>query len=216
MKKKDLEVGEVYAYTNSNPRLLLHKGIWLTKGNIGDRWVLLETGSSPRKNVGYFYSAQGVLVATGTDHAAIIKWYNDNPWISETLAVIESGSKAKYHHRGTIDKIIQSGREHGVQVVVDDYRRWEGTFEDVKHEREELVARTRKENARLDGLYMERHACATAIKKELQDRYGIEKTSTYMTLVRGRHGAQRSVPDAIALSLSDLEHLLGLDKGEEK
>lgn len=215
MKKTDLKVGETYAYANSNPRLLLHKGIWLAKGHIGDRWLLLETGTQPRKNVGYFHSAQGVLVATGADHTTISKWYSDNPWISELLEVIEPGSKVKYHHRDTIDDIVQSGREHGVQVVVDDYRRWAGAFEDVKREREELEARTRAERARLDNLYMDRHTRAALIRRELQDKYGIEKTATRMKLVHGRHGSQRSIPDGVTLALSDLETLLGLSKEEE-
>ncbi|UWS61949.1 hypothetical protein N2384_01590 [Bacillus paralicheniformis] len=216
MKKTDLKVGEIYAYANSNPRLLLHKGIWLAKGHYGDRWLLLETGTQPRKNVGYFHSAQGVLVATGADHTAISKWYSDNPWISDLLEVIESGRKVKYHHRDTIDDIVQSGREHGVRVVVDDYRRWVGAFEDVKREREELEARTREERARLDNLYEGRHERAARIKRVLQDKYGIEKTATHMKLVHGRHGSQRVVADGITLSLSDLEDLLGLSKNEEK
>lgn len=216
MKKTDLKVGKFYAYANSKPRLLLHKGVWVTKGHNGDRWLLLETGAQPRKNVGYFHRAQGVLVATGADHATISKWYSDNPWVSELLEVIESGSKVKYHHRDTIDDIVQSGREHGVQVVVDDYRKWAGAFEDVKREREELEARTRAERARLDSLYMDRHTRAASIRRELQDKYGIEKTATHMKLVHGRHGSQRSVADGITLSLIDLENLLGLNKSEEK
>lgn len=121
-----------------------------------------------------------------------------------------------YHHRDTIDDIVQSGREHGVQVVVDDYRKWAGAFEDVKREREELEARTREERVRLDNLYEGRHERAARIKRVLQVRYGIEKTTTRMKLVHGRHGSQRSVPDGVTLSLSDLEDLLGLSKNEEE
>lgn len=214
MKKTDLKVGKFYAHSTGNARLLLHKGIWMTKGRIGDRWLLLETGTQPRKNVGYFHGTQGVLVATGADHKTISKWYGDNPWISELLEVIESGSKVKYHHRDTIDDIVQSGREHGVQVVVDDYRGWAGRFEDVNREREEIQARAREERERMDSLYTERSERASAIKRTLLDKYGIEKTTTRMKLTHGRHGAQRSIPDGITLSLSDLEDLLGLNKEE--
>lgn len=215
MKKTDLKVGEAYAYSNSNPRLLLHKGVWLRKGHNRDEWILLESGARPKKNVGYFHSAQGMLVAVGADRDTIERWYSDNPWISDVLEVIEPGSKMKYHHRDTIDDIVQSGREHGVQVVVDDHRRWSGTLEDVKREREELEARTRAERARLDNLYMDRHTRAALIRRELQDKYGIEKTATRMKLVHGRHGSQRSIPDGVTLALSDLETLLGLSKEEE-
>lgn len=215
MKKTDLKVGEIYAYANSNPRLLLHKGIWLAKGHNGDRWVLLESGAGPKKNVGYFHSAQGMLVAVGADRDIIERWYSDNPWISDALEVIEPGSKMKYHHRDTIDEIALSGREHGIQVVVDDHRRWSGTLEDVVREREEIQARAREERERMDNLYAKRSERASAIKRALLVKYGIEKTATRMKLVHGRHGAQRSIPDGVTLALSDLETLLGLSKEEE-
>ncbi len=214
MKKSDLKVGETYAYQNSNPRLLLHKGVWLRKGHNRDEWILLESGARPKKNVGYFHSAQGMLVAVGADRDTIERWYNDNPWISDVLEVIEPGSKMKYHHRDTIDDIVQSAREHGVQVVVDDHRRWSGTLEDVSREREEIQARAWEERERMDSLYTERSERASAIKRTLLDKYGIEKTATRMKLVHGRHGSHRSVPDGVTLSLSDLEDLLGLNKEE--
>lgn len=214
MKKTDLKVGKFYAHSTGNARLLLHKGIWLCHGNSGDRWVLREIGVGPRKNVGYFHSPQGMLVAVGADRDTIERWYNDNPWVSEVLEEMEPGSKAKYHHRSIIDEIVQSAREHGIVVFVDDHRRWSGNLEDVVREREEIQARTREERERMDSLYTERSERASAIKRTLLDKYGIEKTTTRMKLTHGRHGAQRSVPDGITLSLSDLENLLGLNKEE--
>jgi hypothetical protein len=214
VKKADLKVGKFYADSTGNARLLLHKGIWLCHGNSGDRWVLRESGAGPRKNVGYFHSPQGMLVAVGADRDTIERWYNVNPWVSEVLEEMKPGSKAKYHHRSIIDEIVQSAREHGIVVFVSDHRRWTGTLEDVVRRREEIQARAWEERERMDSLYTERSERASAIKRTLLDKYGIEKTTTRMKLTHGRHGTQRSIPDGVTLALSDLETLLGLNKEE--
>jgi hypothetical protein len=99
-------------------------------------------------------------------------------------------------------------------VFVSDHRRWTGTLEDVVRRREEIQARAWEERERMDSLYTERSERASAIKRTLLDKYGIEKTTTRMKLTHGRHGAQRSIPDGVTLTLSDLETLLGLNKEE--
>ena len=210
MRKKDLELGGVYANQYGRPQAVLSTRIW-KRTRYSKDWQLCPKRVNTPSRGSLWDDARGILVVdTGTaeELRAFVKDYPE-------LHGFESWEKAEPESNSDADRLVKwvesVARERGLRVAVADYRRWVGTPEEAEaraadqkrrreQDREQAEAEARPIRERAQRLEDSARRLLGQAEEWGYDRWDYD----WMTV----GDATESVPDKVKLSVEELERLI--------
>lgn len=212
MRKKDLELGGVYADQYGRPQAVLSTRIW-KRTRYSKDWQLCPKRVNTPSRGSLWDGAMGILVVgTGTaeELRAFVKDYPE-------LHGFESWEKGEPESDREADRLVKwvesVAHERGLRVAVADYRRWVGTPEEAEaraadqerrreQDREQAVAEARPIRER-----------AARVQERARRLLGQGEEWGYTRWTRRWvqvGDASESVPDEVKLSVEDLERLVAM------
>jgi hypothetical protein len=210
VRKKDLELGGVYATERGRAHAVLSTRIW-KRTRYSKDWQLCPKRVNTPSRGSLWEDVRGILVVDGGTAEELRAFVKDYP----ELHGFESWEKAEPESNSDADRLVKwvesVARERGLRVAVADYRRWVGTPEEAEaraadqkrrreQDREQAEAEARPVRER--AARVEEHARRLLGQAE---EWGYDRWDyDWMTV----GDATESVPDKVKLSVEELERLI--------
>lgn len=212
MRKKDLELGGVYAEQYGRPQAVLSTRIWMQDRYTREWKVYPKRVNVPSRGT-LWNETKGILVVEGGSADKLRAFVKDYPELHQ-LEEWEKGEPESDKEADRLVKWVESvAHERGLRVAVADYRRWVGTPEEAEaraadqerrreQDREQAVAEARPIRER-----------AARVQERARRLLGQDEAWGYTRWTRGWvqvGDASESVPDEVKLSVEDLERLVAM------
>lgn len=211
MKKKDLEIGTIYANKRGNAYLLVSTLMW-KREHYGKYWYI-SPSNVPSKGYGYAVGNTGVLCLSGNAEGL-------RRWVLGHSELLDHGSPTLSNAddaREFTDRLRETlPVESNFRITAEDYRQWPDTYEKTraKLDREQQLKGVERDKLRAKAREYEERA--EIISKALTDQ-GVELTwgKRVIDTLQGAHGQTVGYHSGYKLGLDDLEKLLNISNEEK-
>lgn len=210
MKKKDLELGGVYANRYGHPQAVLSTRIWKYE-RYDKNWMLYPKRVNTPSRGSLWNDTKGILVVEGGTAEELRAFVKDYP----ELHRFESWEKAEPESDKEADRLVKwvesVAHERGLRVSAGDYRRWVGTVEEAEARAADQKRRREQDREQAVAQAKPRRERAQQVEERARRLLGQAEEWGYG---RWDHSwvtvgdASESFPDRARLSVEELERLV--------
>jgi hypothetical protein len=210
VRKKDLELGGVYATERGRAHAVLSTRIW-KRTRYSKDWQLCPKRVNTPSRGSLWEDVRGILVVDGGTAEELRAFVKDYP----DLHAFEVWEKAEPESGKEADRLAKwagsVARERGLRVSVADYRRWVGTPEEVEAQNEDQRRRQKEDREQAEAKARPIRERAQRLEDSTRrllgqaEEWGYDRWD-YAWMTVG--DATESVPDKVKLSVEELERLI--------
>jgi len=212
VRKKDLELGGVYAEQYGRPQAVLSTRIWM-QDRYSREWKMYPKRVNVPSRGTLWNETKGILVVEGGSADKLRAFVKDCPELHQ-LEEWEKGEPRELSEPDKRIKWVESvAHERGLRVAVADYRRWVGTPEEAEARAADQERRREQDREQAAAEARPVRERAARVQERARRLLGQDEAWGYTRWTRGWvqvGDASESVPDEVKLSVEELERLVAM------